>query len=68
MTSNPVLSKFKCKQIVAREPISTWGIANLHVEKENSPRGQAIILRKNQMKLRRNQMKLRKNGMKLRRK
>ena len=33
--------------------ISTWKFANLHVEKENSPRGREMKLRRNQMKLRR---------------
>ena len=33
--------------------ISTWAFSNLHVEKKNSPRGDEIKLRRNQMKLRR---------------
>ena len=33
--------------------ISTWKFANLHVEKENSPRGREMKLRRNQMKVRR---------------
>ena len=37
------------------------------MEKENSPRGREIKLRKNEMKLRKNEMKLRRNEMKLRR-
>ena len=33
--------------------ISTWEFSNLHVGKENSPRGREMKLRRNQMKLRR---------------
>ena len=47
--------------LLGKRGISTWGISNLHVEKENSPRRGEMKLRKKQMKLRKKEITSPKN-------